>query len=147
MIREATIADVPALAGLLAELFAQEAEFTPEAERQHRGLAAIISNPAVGCILLAEDNGRAVGMVNLLFTISTARGTPVAILEDMVVSRNERGHKTGSALMTAAIARARAQGCSRITLLTDQDNLPAQRFYARFGFTRSAMTPYRLMLD
>lgn len=146
-IREATNSDIPALAGLLAELFAQESEFKPDLERQHRGLNAIIANPGIGCILIAEDADRAIGMVNLLFTISTARGTPVALLEDMVVAKAARGMGTGSALMSAAIDKARASGCSRITLLTDHDNVAAQRFYASFGFTRSTMLPYRLMLD
>ncbi|MGQ0672875.1 MAG: GNAT family N-acetyltransferase, partial [Hyphomicrobium sp.] len=40
----------------------------------------------------------------------------------------------------------RADGCRRITLLTDGDNAAAHRFYERAGFTRSAMVPYRLGL-
>ena len=44
------------------------------------------------------------------------------------------------------IRGAREAGCQRITLLTDLTNEDAMRFYARFGFTRSRMTPLRLAL-
>ncbi|MFD2838495.1 GNAT family N-acetyltransferase [Azotobacter vinelandii] len=140
-IRPASAADIPALCHLLDQLFAQEAEFTPDREAQQRGLAAIIEDPRVGEILLAEEDGRPLGMVNLLYTISTALGTPVALLEDMVVDATARGRGLGTQLLEAAAATARRRGCRRITLLTDADNLDAQRFYARQGFARSPMIP------
>ena len=82
-------------------------------------------------------------MVNLLFTVSTALGERVVLLEDMVVAPSVRGAGVGSALLTAAIDFARAQRCPRITLLTDRVNADAQRFYARHGFTASDMLPMR----
>ncbi|MFC0709411.1 GNAT family N-acetyltransferase [Azorhizophilus paspali] len=146
-IRPASATDIPALCRLLDQLFAQEAEFTPDREAQQRGLAAIVEDPRVGEILLAEEDGRPLGMVNLLYTISTALGTPVALLEDMVVDAMARGRGLGTQLLEAATATARRRGCRRITLLTDADNLDAQRFYARQGFARSPMIPLRLALD
>lgn len=146
-IRPATPADIPALCQLLDQLFAQEAEFSPERTAQQRGLAAIIGDPAVGTILVAVAAGRIVAMVNLLYTVSTALGERVALLEDMVVDGDARGAGTGSALLEHAIAHARASGCRRITLLTDADNLAAQRFYHRHGFGRSPMIALRLPLD
>jgi len=145
-IRSATPADIPALCGLLDQLFAQEAEFSPDRAAQQRGLAAIIEHPQVGEILLAEEAGHILGMVNLLYTISTALGTPVALLEDMVVDAAARDRGLGSRLLKAATASAAAHGCRRITLLTDADNLDAQRFYARQGFVRSPMVPLRRAL-
>jgi len=146
-IRPATAADIPALCRLLDQLFAQEAEFTPDRAAQQRGLAAIIEHPEVGEILLAHEAERPLGMVNLLYTISTALGAPVALLEDMVVDAAARGRGLGTRLLEAATATAKARGCRRITLLTDADNLDAQRFYARQGFTRSPMIPLRRALD
>ncbi|MCQ4345961.1 GNAT family N-acetyltransferase [Pseudomonas stutzeri] len=145
-IRPATLADVPALGQLLAQLFAQEAEFAPDQTAQQRGLAAIVGDPALGTILVAVEDGRLLGMVNLLYTMSTALGARVALLEDMVVDATARGRGLGSALLESAIGHARSCGCRRITLLTDGDNLAAQRFYARHGFVRSPMRPLRLVL-
>lgn len=139
----ATLADIPALCGLLSALFAQEAEFTPDIAAQARGLAMIVGDPRVGTVLVARRDGEVVGMVNLLFTVSTALGERVVLLEDMVVAPSVRGAGVGSALLTAAIDFARAQRCPRITLLTDRVNADAQRFYARHGFTASDMLPMR----
>lgn len=145
-IRLATAADLPALCRLLDQLFAQEAEFTPDHAAQQRGLAAIVADPALGEILVAVEDGRPVGMVSLLYTVSTALGARVALLEDMVVDARARGAGLGSALLQAAIVHAQRRGCRRITLLTDGDNLAAQRFYRRHGFAPSPMRPLRLAL-
>lgn len=146
-IRRAAAHDIPALCGLLALLFAQEAEFTPDGDKQARGLARIVGDPQAGAILVAREQGAIVGMVNLLFTVSTALGERVALLEDMLVAPPARGRGIGSALLARAIEHAREQGCRRITLLTDGDNAAAQRFYRRHGFAASGMMPMRLALD
>lgn len=143
----ATPEDIPALCDLLAALFSQEAEFSVARDAQTRGLSGIIADARVGHILVLRDGARAIGMVNLLYTISTALGGKVAMLEDMVVHPDWRGAGNGSRLLSTAIEFARAQGCGRITLLTDGDNREAQRFYRRHGFTASSMVPMRLMLD
>jgi GNAT superfamily N-acetyltransferase len=139
--------DIPALCELLNILFSQEAEFTPDAEAQRRGLARIIANPEIGTILIACDDRRIVGMVNLLYTVSTALGASVALLEDMVVLPDARGGGIGTRLLQEAIALARTRNCKRITLLTDQDNELAQGFYQGHGFTSSTMIPLRFLLD
>jgi GNAT superfamily N-acetyltransferase len=146
-ITQATAADIPALCELLTILFSQEAEFTPDLQAQARGLERIINNSEVGIVFVCKEEGRAVGMVNLLFTVSTALGETVALLEDMVVAPSHRGSGAGSQLLSHAIAVAKQQGCKRITLLTDADNADAQRFYARHGFARSDMIPLRLILE
>ncbi|MFC3608735.1 GNAT family N-acetyltransferase [Stutzerimonas tarimensis] len=138
--------DIPELIELLAQLFAQETEFQPDTEAQRRGLARIIANPEIGSILVGRREGVAVGMVNLLYTVSTALGEPVAVLEDLVVSLRMRGAGLGSHLLEAAVEHARSRGCKRITLLTDRDNEAAQHFYLRHGFYLSGMVPMRLLL-
>ena len=146
-IATATLADVPALSALLSVLFAQEAEFTPDPLAHARGLARIIDNPDLGIVLAARNGDTVVGMVNLLYTISTALGEKVALLEDLVVAPQARGAGIGSQLLTQAIAAARAGGCKRITLLTDRANEAAHRLYKRHGFAASTMMPMRLLLN
>jgi len=146
MIEKATLADIAPLCDLLAVLFAQEAEFKPDPDLQTKGLQAIISNPELGIILLARHSGKVVGMVSLLFSISTALGGRVAMLEDMVVLPDKRGLGIGSELLNAAIKTARDSGCLRITLLTDSDNELAHTFYEKHGFVRSAMLAFRRLL-
>ena len=147
IISSATIADIPSLCELLNELFNQEAEFKPDYANQYRGLAAIIANPEIGGVLVARRENKVVGMVNLLYTVSTALGARAALLEDMVVAPAARNSGIGTQLIQQAIEFAKLNGCRRITLLTDRSNLSAQRFYAKHGFTPSEMQPLRLHLD
>lgn len=142
----ATPADIPGLCDLLALLFSQEAEFSSARAAQERGLAAIIADPAVGHILVARQDAQPLGMISILYGISTALGGPVATLEDLVVAPEARGAGLGSRLLSHAIDHARGQGCLRLTLLTDGDNVDAQRLYKRQGFALSGMVPMRKML-
>jgi GNAT superfamily N-acetyltransferase len=145
-VRPAVAGDVPRLCELLAILFAQEAEFRPDAARQSAGLRLILEQPGEGVILCAEEDGQVVGMAVLLFTVSTAEGGRAAWLEDVVVDPDRRGGGVGAALLAACVDQARASGCRRITLLTDGANEAAIRFYGRRGFVASPMIPLRLAL-
>ena len=146
-ITKATKEDIPGLCALLGLLFAQEAEFQPDRSLQSAGLQKIIDFPERGQILVLREGGSLLGMINLLFTVSTALGGRVAVLEDMVVHPDHRGSGAGSTLLQAAIDFAKSVGCRRMTLLTDQTNTSAQRFYQRHGFTRSEMVPMRLSFE
>jgi len=146
-ISEATKDDLKGLCDLLELLFAQEAEFRPDRSLQSTGLQQIIDFPERGRILVLREGALLIGMVNVLFTISTALGGRVALLEDMIVHPEYRGRGAGSGLLNAAIHLAKSFGCRRITLLTDRTNESAQRFYERHGFTISEMVPMRLFLE
>ncbi len=143
----ATAADLPALCELLDLLFTQEAEFIPDRDAQTRGLRAILDDPSLGTLLVARDEDVLLGMVNLLWTVSTALGARVALLEDLVVAPEARGSGLGGELLEAAVCHARERGCRRITLLTDADNFRAQLFYRRHGFVASPMLPFRRALE
>lgn len=142
----ASIHDIPDLVALLSILFSQEQEFTPNAQAQTSALSDIINNPTLGHILVARINSKPVGMVNILYTCSTALGGKVCLLEDMVIAPDARSQQLGSQLLGYAIKHAKQAGCKRITLLTDTSNINAQHFYQRFGFTASGMMPMRLLL-
>ena len=146
-ITEATLSDIPYLCKLLDILFTQEVEFKHNEEAQQRGLTAIINHPETGQILVAQRAGNVIGMVNLLYTVSTALGGRVALLEDMVVVPDARHMGVGSQILKRAIQVAQNNGCKRITLLTDGTNHPAQIFYQKHGFEISSMLALRLRLD
>jgi GNAT superfamily N-acetyltransferase len=146
-IDQATEEDLPALCDLLTVLFTQEAEFHPDPARQRDGLALILNDPAKGRLLVARDaGGTAVGMANLLYSVSTFLGGKVAVLEDVVVHPDFRGRGIGTQLLQGALELAEAEGCRRVTLLTDAANVTAQAFYERHGFAKSTMIPMRRAL-
>ena len=143
---EATHADIPSLCALLEILFSQEAEFFPSVEKQKNGLELILNNEHIGKIFVLKHDERVIGMVSLLFSVSTALGAKVAWLEDMVVHPDFRGQACGSKLLSHAIEAAKKLTCKRITLLTDTDNIDAHRFYERLGFKGSSMKPFKVLL-
>lgn len=138
--------EVNDLSALLATLFSQESEFTPNFELQIKGLEMILETPSIGTIFVLKYECEIVGMVTLLWSISTALGGKVAWLEDMIVKPAYRNKGGGDVLLSSAIAHAKALHCKRISLLTDADNTQAQAFYKRLGFIHSSMSVRRLMM-
>ncbi|MDP1536360.1 MAG: molybdenum ABC transporter ATP-binding protein [Burkholderiales bacterium] len=142
----ATHADLPAMADLLHELFTLESDFRPERDKQFAGLKLILDNPALGRLFVLRDDGKVAGMANALITVSTALGAAVLLLEDVIVSRNWRGHGHGRALVEHVCAWAKNEGMPRVTLLADQDNAAALAFHEKLGFEKSAMVVRRKKL-
>ena len=142
-IEPATTEDLPALADLLYELFTQESDFRPDQVKQLRGLRMIIEQPNRGRIFVLRAGERLIGMVNMLFTISTAEGSSVIILEDLIVSNDHRGMGYGTQLLEYVLNFARQKDFARVTLLTDRLDEPSKHFFEQHGFYASAMVPMR----
>lgn len=141
--RVAALEDIDILCELLFELFSQEVEFTPNKEVQQKALKTIITDENIGDIYVATINEKVVAMVNILYTISTALGNQVAIFEDFIVDKNYRNQGIGENLIDFVFEDLKAKNFSRITLLTDKDNLKAHKFYEKKGFVKSSMVPFR----
>jgi len=146
LIQKASVEDIPRLCELLDQLFSMEVEFTPNRESQEKGLQEIIKSESLGAIFVAIKDDKIVAMVNILYSHSTALGSPVAILEDMIVDVAHRGKKIATRLIEHVKNYLKEQGFQRITLLTDRDNKKGQEFYKKCGFESSTMIPYRLQL-
>lgn len=142
---KAVVGDVAELCELLAVLFAQESEFAPDMNVQSRALSMILEDERIGEIYIVKEGKNIVGMVSVLYSVSTALGGRVATLEDMVVNKSYRGKGVGSGLLDYAISRTKERGCKRITLLSDADNDGAHKFYKQKGFMKSDMVPFRLL--
>lgn len=145
-IRLAREQDIQEMASLLGYLFKQEQNFTPNIQLQIQGLKEIMANKKSGQLFVLQHNNKTVAMVNLLFTVSTALGGKVAILEDMVVHPEYRSNGFGGRLINYAIDWAKNQKLKRITLLTDHDNDGAHRFYQNHGFDASGMVPFTMTI-
>jgi GNAT superfamily N-acetyltransferase len=142
-IENATLDDLPELADLLYDLFSQEADFTPNREKQMRGLRLILEQPSRGRIFVLRGPQKIIGMINLLITISTAEGGFVLLLEDLVIHRDHRHQGYGARLLEHAVEFAKSKNFLRITLLTDRPNEPVKTFYLKHGFVESGMIPMR----
>jgi len=146
VIEPATEADLDELSEMLGGLFSQEGDFRPDKEKQLRGLRLIFEQPSRGRVFVLRQNGAIVGMINLLFTISTAEGGFVILLEDLVIHQQYQGKGYGSKLLQHAIDFAKQKNFLRITLLTDRPENLAQEFFRHHDFVESSMIPMRLWI-
>ena len=146
-VRAARVSDLDDLVGLLQELFSIEADFTPDPERQRRGLALLLDGSPDRRVFVAEADGRVVGMATVQALVSTAEGGFVGLVEDVVVARGERGRGVGRRLLAALEAWARERGLTRLQLLADRENAPALRFYGRCGWAPTRLGCLRRTLS
>ena len=146
-VEQATLEDLPQLTDLLIELFESEHDFKPDRSKQMRGIRLILENPARGRIFVVRQNGEILGMINLLFTISTAEGGFAMILEDLVIKRDARGMGLGRMLLQHAVTYAKEKDFRRITLLTDPGEGDAYLIFKQYGFMESRMIPMRLIIQ
>lgn len=142
-IRKAKLEDIQELCQLLSYLFEQEAEHKVDSKKQEQGLRLIISDKKVGHIFVATKKGKIVGMINLLYSISTSLGAQVGIIEDVIVLPKYRGENIGSKLLLHVKNYAKKKNLKRLTLFTDSDNLNAHKFYENQGFSRSSMVQFK----
>ncbi|MBT7983134.1 MAG: GNAT family N-acetyltransferase [Akkermansiaceae bacterium] len=146
-IASAILADLPQLIQLLMELFEMEGDFEPNSKKQEEGLKLILEHPHRGRVLVIKNESKIIGMVNMLFTISTAEGGLVLLLEDFIIHPMNRGQGYGKKLLTAVKEFAQQKDFKRITLLTDKISAESQDFFNKEGFQFSKMIPMRLHLD
>lgn len=143
----ATTEDLPQLVELLMDLFDMEGDFEPNYSKQEDGLKLVIEHPNRGRILVIKSSTKIIGMVNMLFTISTAEGGLALILEDFIIHPMNRGMGYGKLLLNAVKDLAKNKDFKRITLLTDKISEESQRFFKDQGFNFSKMIPMRMYLD
>ena len=142
----ATLDDLPALTELVMGLFSTSGDFKPDREVQERGLRLILEQPSRGRIAVVRNNDQIFGMVNMLFTISTARGGFVIMMEDVVIHPHHRGQGYGTMLLDHVVEYAKQKNFLRITLLTDRISAESQEFFRKQGFEYSNMIPMRRLI-
>ncbi len=144
-IREARQTDIPGMTELLETLFAVEEDFSFDKELQTNGLKLLLDNPAA-CLLVAESEGKTVGMCSGQLTISTAEGGPALLVEDVVVREGHRGCGLGRRLMEGIADWAVEKGVSRLQLLADRNNAEALQFYRHLGWQQTELICLRQKL-
>ncbi|WP_309489866.1 GNAT family N-acetyltransferase [Oceaniferula flava] len=142
-VEPATIEDLPELVELLTDLMELQGDFIPDRNAHERGLALILEQPNRGRIFVLRNDEQIFGMVNLLFTISTALGGLVILMEDFIIHPNHRGQGYGEVLLDYVFEFADKKDFKRITLLTDKIGSEAQNFFSKVGFEYSSMIPMR----
>lgn len=93
--------------------------------------------------VVAELNGRLVGLAHYLFHRSTIAVQPVCYLQDLFTSQDARGHGVGRGLIEAVSTAALSVGCGKTYWQTHETNAVARALYERVG-ENSGFIVYRM---
>jgi ribosomal protein S18 acetylase RimI-like enzyme len=100
-------------------------------------------------VLVAEQGGEVVGYTYAGvegFDYMSLRG-PAGSLYDIVVDPARRGQGIGRLLLDATLAALAERGAPRVVLSTAEQNVAAQRLFARAGFRRTMVEMTRELSD
>jgi ribosomal protein S18 acetylase RimI-like enzyme len=110
----------------------------------HKTAAAVAGSPTTHLLVACDGDGLVVGTLSLVvFHVPT--GTR-ALIYDVVVDGQARGHGVGTALTEAAIDLARARGARTVDLTSNPDRHAANRMYEKLGFSRRETNVFRRVL-
>lgn len=139
-IRNAKHSDIDRLVNLLKQLFTIETDFQIDVQRHFHGLSLLLDGCGKHrCVKVAELDGQVVGMGTAQLLISTAEGSVVALIEDIVVDAQWRQNGIGREIMHCLEAWALQRGVTRLQLLADRTNFTALDFYDRIGWLPTKM--------
>ncbi|MGN6516407.1 MAG: GNAT family N-acetyltransferase [Rhizomicrobium sp.] len=135
--RMANEADLPVIIAMLADDEIAENRETSVPDHYREAFAAM-AKEVFNKMLLAEQDGKIVGSLQLVFVPGVSRnGTKRALIESVRVRSSARGQNIGTALMKEAIRLAKENGCGLVQLDSDLRRPRAHLFYRRLGFVQS----------
>jgi GNAT superfamily N-acetyltransferase len=92
--------------------------------------------------LVAEENGKLIGLVHYLFHRNTVMINPTCYLQDLFTATEARGKGVGRALIEAVYAKAKEAGAPRVYWQTHETNKTAQILYDKVS-KKSGFIVYR----
>lgn len=140
-LRKATETDVPSILSLYAQLGEDDGSVL-DLEEAIRIFTRMDHYPDYG-IYIATLDEKTVGTFALLIMDNLGhRGTPSAVLEDVVVDGSLRGKGIGKQMMEYAHELCRQKGCYKMTFSSNRNREAAHRFYESLGFKRHGYSFY-----
>ena len=130
-VRRATVDDAPAAARLLHDFNSEFDVATPGVDVLAGRLRALLAGTVTWVLLGGEP---AAGIAVVTLRPNVWYDGPVALLDELYVVPERRGHGIGGALIDRLLADAIAYGVSAIEINVDEGDVDAQRFYERHGF-------------
>jgi ribosomal protein S18 acetylase RimI-like enzyme len=139
-LREATADDLPAVLALYAQPGLDDGDVLSPAQAREV-FAQFARYPSYRLFVACAADESVLGSYALLVMHNLAhRGTPSAIAEDVVVHQDCRSQGIGQQMMAHALGQARAAGCYKLALSSNQKRERAHAFYESLGFQRHGIS-------
>lgn len=130
--RRAGPGDAETVARLLHDFNTEFDTPTPNAAVLTTRLQSLLAEPSTIAYLVGEP---AAGVALVTLRSNVWYDGPVALLDELYVAPDRRGHGLGGAMIDLLIADAEESGISAIEINVDAEDVGAQRFYERHGFS------------
>ena len=132
-IRTATAADVPQILVFIRALAEYEKLAHKVVATEDLLHKTLFGSRRYAEVLLAEDDGKAVGFALFFHNYSTFLARPGIYLEDLFVIPEARGHGYGKALLARLSQVAIERDCGRVEWAVLDWNAPSIAFYESLG--------------
>ena len=134
-IRLGTGADIPCISAM-ADAFRRElGRRQPSRDEFARRIMGLIDDPDTDYLVALDENGACSGFLQQRYRRDIWTRGGEAYIEDLFVAQGSRRRGLGGRLVEVAVGRARARGCSLVTLDTNERNGPAIALYESLGFS------------
>ena len=133
-IRRATVDDLQAIVGLLADDDLGRAREDPGNPRYGEAFAAIARDPNQ-FLAVVDDGGEIVGCLQLSFIPGLSlQGMWRGQIESVRIASSRRGQGLGHLMIGWAVAECRRRGCGLVQLTMHKTRKDTHRFYESLGF-------------
>ena len=150
-VREAGADDVEAVALAVESLLLELGGRRPERSDLEAEVRALLDDPEGGSVLIAEADGKVVGMLSASWQRAIHGPGVYATIQDLWVDEAWRSRGVGAELVEAVASQARARGVSRLEVGLPRETFAAiastESFYRRNGFEHLGPRMRRLLDD
>ena len=132
-IRAASLEDIPALIGLMAEFYGESGYPLPE-KSARAAFTTLLSDSQLGAVYVASDGDEPVGHIVLTVGFSMEYGALRGFVDDLFVRPAARGRGVAGALIDAVVADCVARGVRALLVEVGAENDSGRRTYDKAGF-------------
>lgn len=133
-IQTATVADIPAILGLVEQYWKFEDIADFDADRVGALVNQLTRQSHLGAIWVARAAADCLGYMLVVFVFSLEFGGLVAEIDEFFVTDAARSRGIGRALLAAVESHLGRAGCVGMQLQLGKKNRAAGNFYRRFGY-------------
>lgn len=148
-VREADAGDVEGVAAAVEALLVELGGRMPSRTEMEQEVQALLDDPQGGSVLIAEADGRIVGVLTASWQRAIHVPGVYATVQDLWVDEDWRSRGVGAELVEAIASQARTRGVSRLEVGLPRETFAAiastESFYRRSGFEHLGPRMRRLL--
>jgi GNAT superfamily N-acetyltransferase len=148
-VREGSAGDVEGVAAAVASLLGELGGRTPSRAEMEAEVQALLDDPQGGSVLIAEADGKIVGVLTASWQRAIHVPGVYATIQDLWVDEDWRSRGVGAELVEAIASQARTRGVSRLEVGLPRETFAAiastESFYRRSGFEHLGPRMRRLL--